>query len=415
MEFRVPYGKSQIGFSIPDTYTVEWIGPELRNVKPYHSIQDAIENPLGAVPDLRQVKSVAIAFPDKTRPMRPEALFTLLRWLHRHDLWPEAITILIATGTHTPMKAEDYGPALTDAAKNYRVISHDCDDVEKLAYYGETTRGTPVWVNREFVRADLRVVIGNIEPHQFMGFSGGVKSAAIGLTGRETINRNHALMVEPGADLGRYEDNPVRQDVEEIGRMIGVNLAINTILDFDKDIAHVFAGDPVDVMKAGIPLVRKEYEIQVETPFDVVITAPGGHPKDINLYQAQKALSHASRVTKDGGTVILVAACPEGTGNARYEQWIKGMTSHEAVLERFAQEEFRLGPHKAFQIARDAVRIKPLIKSEMADEFVRSLLLTPIQDVTDTLQAVLRDLPDDARIGVIPIANATIPVLCPKP
>jgi len=222
-------------------------------------------------------------------------------------------------------------------------------------------------------------------------------------------------MIEPGADLGRYEDNPVRQDVEEIGRMIGVNLAINTILDFDKDIAHVFAGDPVEVMKAGIPLVRKEYEIQVETPFDVVITAPGGHPKDINLYQAQKALSHASRVTKDGGTVILVAACPEGTGNARYEQWIKGMASHEAVLERFAQEEFRLGPHKAFQIARDAVRIKPLIKSEMADEFVRSLLLTPIQDVTDALQVVLRDLPDDARIGVIPIANATLPVLCPKP
>ena len=135
-----------------------------------------------------------------------------------------------------------------------------------------------------------------------MGFSGGVKGAAIGLAGRATINHNHAMMSDPRAALDRYDDNPARQDVEEIGRLIGVHFALNTILNREKQLIHVLAGEPVAVMQAGIPLVRDLVEIPVSAPFDLVIASPGGHPKDINLYQAQKALAHAARIAKPGGT-----------------------------------------------------------------------------------------------------------------
>jgi nickel-dependent lactate racemase len=306
----------------------------------------------------------------------------------------------------------------------YRVVSHDCDDEAGLIGLGETSRGTPVWVNRRWWEADLRLVVGNLEPHQFMGFSGGVKSAAVGLTGRVTINTNHAMMTAPGSQIGRFEDNPCRQDVEEIGAMIGVHYALNAIMDEEKRIVHVLAGAPLDVMRRGIPLLRAIYQVTTPAPFDLLIVAPGGHPKDINLYQAQKALGHAILVMKPGGAVILAAACPEGTGSKGYEAFMAdpAMTTHEAVLARYAREGYRIGPHKAWQISRDASRIRLLTVTEMPADFARHLLLNPVADrpgmaaqaQLDTALAVaLADLPPNARVGVMPWANATIPALAP--
>src|SRR5690606_5235762 len=137
-------------------------------------------------------------------------LRALLDALADLGLPPEAITLLIGTGTHTPMPPEEF-PAVVppDLLARHPVYSHDCDAPDLVAL-GVTSRGTPVTANRRYMAADLRLVVGNIEPHQFMGFSGGVKGAAIGLAGRETINRNHALLLDPRADLARYDDNPMR-------------------------------------------------------------------------------------------------------------------------------------------------------------------------------------------------------------
>jgi nickel-dependent lactate racemase len=251
--------------------------------------------------------------------------------------------------------------------------------------------------------------VGNLEPHQFMGFSGGVKTAAIGLAGRETINANHALMLDARSDLGRYDDNPARQEVEEIGQLIGVHFALNDVLNENKQIVRVLAGEPQAVVREGIPWVLELYRVRVAAPFDVMIVSPGGHPKDINLYQAQKALGHAARVSRKGGTIILVAACPEGTGSRGYEEWVTGMASHEAVIERFQHEGFRIGPHKAFQIARDASPRRVFLVSQMPPAFVQKLLLTPCASLESALALALKDLPPGARIGIMPWANATIP------
>ncbi len=156
-----------------------------------------------------------------------------------------------------------------------------------------------------------------------------------------------------------------------------------------------------------------------------MIVSPGGHPKDIDLYQAQKALAHATLVTRQGGTVILVAACPEGAGNADYATWMADpdMTSHRAVLERYAREGYPIGPHKAFQISRDASRVRLMFVSDMAPDSARRLLLNPVAarlriepgaQLEDALAAALADLPAGARIGVMPWANSTIPSLRDK-
>ncbi len=380
----------------------------------------AVEAALDAAPlPTNRGRRAVVAVNDKTRPVPHRYLLPpLLARLEGLGFLPENITLLVATGTHAPMPPEEF-PAILPAEilARYPVYSHDCNADGELIYLGETARGTPVSVNRRWWEADLRVVVGNIEPHQFMGFSGGVKSAAVGLTAKATINTNHAMMTAAGAEINSYADNPCRQDVEEIGRLIGVDYALNAILNDHKQIAHVLAGRPVDVMQAGIPLLRAIYAVEVSRPFDLVIVSPGGHPKDINLYQAQKALAHATLVTRLvpalSGAVILAAACGEGTGSAAYERWMLdgGFTTHEQVLDRYAAEGYRIGPHKAWQIARDAARVRLTFVSDMDRSLAERLLLNPAPSLQQAVDEALARLPSGARIGVMPFANATIPVL----
>ncbi|MGD0260317.1 MAG: nickel-dependent lactate racemase [Verrucomicrobiota bacterium] len=413
-EFRIPYGRTQLSLRLGDSFQTELLAPAPVPpvADPVQAVRDALRNPLGGVrlANFAGARSAAIAVNDKTRPVPHAVLLPpLLQELANLGLPPGAITFVIATGLHAPMKEAEFAEVLpADIVGRYRVVSHDAA-ARDLVAFGLTRRGTPVHTNRIFAQADLRLVVGNLEPHQFMGFSGGVKTAAIGLAGTDTINANHALMLDPRSDLARYDDNPARQEVEEIGRLIGVHFALNDVLNENKQIVRVLAGEPQAVVRAGIPSVLELYRVRVAAPFEVMVVSPGGHPKDINLYQAQKALGHAARVSRKGGTIILVAACPEGTGSRSYEDWVAGMASHEAVIERFKREGFRIGPHKAFQIARDASPRRVLLMSQMPSEFVRKLLLTPYASLESALALALKGLPPSARIGIMPWANATIP------
>ena len=221
------------------------------------------------------------------------------------------------------------------------------------------------------------------------------------------------MMRHAGARLGEYDANPARQDVEEIGQMIGIDFAVNAILNSDKQIVKAFAGDPFAVMQAGIPAARALCQVAVAEPFDLMIASPGGHPKDINIYQSQKGMAHAASITRSGGRLILCAACPEGSGNADYERWMAdaGIRSHADVFERFERDGFQVGRHKAWQVSRDAARIHTSLVSELDADFVRGLLFQPEPDLQSAIDDALAALPRGARIGVMPAANATIPVL----
>lgn len=414
--YSVPYGREEHTFSIPQQHRVDLIRPRdaPAAAEPGERVREALESPLGLDGErLRRARTAAIAINDKTRPVPHSVLLPpLLEWLEAHGVPRAGITLIIATGTHTPMAASEFSDVVPEELLGtYEVVCHDATESERLVEIGVTRRGNRVTVNRRFVEADLRVVVGNIEPHQFMGFSGGAKSACIGLAGYETITRNHEQMNHAAALLGRLHGNPVREEVEEMAGLLRVDLALNAVLNDKKRLVRVFAGEPAAVMRAGVPAVLDLYEVSVDAPYDMVITSPGGHPKDINLYQAQKALAHAARIAAPGAPMVLVAACPEGTGSESYEAWVHGMPSHEAVLERFGAEPFRLGPHKAFQLARDCVRRTVQLVSEMSPQGVRALLLEPAADVDSALERVAHTLPSEARIAVLPIANATIPTV----
>jgi nickel-dependent lactate racemase len=197
---------------------------------------------------------------------------------------------------------------------------------------------------------------------------------------------------------------------------MAIDAALNVVMNRHKAIVKAWFGPPRAVIEAAMPEVRRIYEVPVAQPFDVMITSPGGYPKDINLYQAHKAVSCANRVTREGGTIILVAACEDGVGSEGYAAYMaRGFPSHEAVMAQFVQEPFRIGPHKAYIFARDAVTLDTIwVVSNIEPAQVRRLLLTP-GTIRAALDAVVAPLPATARVGIMPYANATIPHLTQRP
>ncbi len=416
MEIRVPYGHSTVSAEIPEGFGVDVI--ELQDppaaTSPTAEVRRALVAPLGDFGWSRhEVGSVAIAVNDKTRPVPHQHLLPpLIDRLAGLGIPDDAVTFYIAVGGHPPMSPEEHSAILPpEILSRFRVVSHDSERGDGLVFLGATSRGTPVWANRGYVEADLKIVVGTIEPHQFVGFSGGVKSAAIGLAGLATINANHTLMAHPDSQVGTYASNPARQDVEEIGRLIGVDLALNAVLDQRRQIVQALAGDPVAVMEAGHPLARQFRQVAVRQDYGLVVASPGGHPKDINVYQSQKAVASAARIIRPGGTIILTAACSEGAGSRHYEQWVSGKRSRREVIDVYRTEGFRIGPHKAYQLARDTERARLLVCSDMPRELARRLLLDSVDDFQTAVSSALADLAPGERIAVLPHAASTIPYL----
>lgn len=414
-EHRLPYGNRNLTFTIPDSFDVDTLTPE--KLPPIPDIEDvmvqAFANPLGRfkLEDFKDAKSVGIAINDKTRPIpKQNPIPALIEYLQKLGFHNEDITLFVGSGTHTPMTTNElYGILDIEVIMRHNIVAHDCDH-SPMVDLGMTAYQTPIQINQAFYNCDLKITVGNIEPHHFMGFSGGVKTAAIGLAGRETITANHAMLTRDHTQSGLFYVNPMRQDIEEIGRKADIHFSLGTVLDEDKHIFQFLFGDPTSVMKAAIPTVKRIFGVSTPESYDLVIASPGGYPKDINLYQAQKGLTHAARITKDDGWVILIAACPEGSGSQSYEKYVQSAGSHDTILTEFKNGFFQVGPHKAFQIAREAVRVNIVLVSDIPADQVKRWKLTPSKPkfLTPLIHWITDKFEPDARIAVLPAATRTM-------
>jgi nickel-dependent lactate racemase len=414
--YSFPYGRGILEFSLPEQTHTEWIQPPemAAHPDPPQLIREALNQLIGRV-DRSKLDTgikVGVAVLDGTRPdVNPLLLPSLLEWLAVYGIKADEVHLVLASGVHPRPSDQELEQILPDqVCGSCRFQFHDARDKRTLTYLGETDRGTPVWINQTYLACDFKVAFGVIAPHQFQGYSGGVKGAAIGLAGYETIESNHAHMVDPASRLGQYEQNPTRQDVEAIGRMVGIDLALDLVLNRDGEVVAAFAGDPLAVMQAGIPICRQASCTPVEGQFDMIIASAGGHPRDINLYQAQKGLAHACLITRTSGCVVLLAACPQGSGSQAFEAAVADQPSPGLVIDRFQSGAFRLGAHKAFQIARDVVDRTVYLLSDMEASTVRRYLLNPSNSIEATLGQIDIDL-STARVGLMPRASITIPIV----
>jgi len=414
--FQVPYGTTQLSFDIPADERVDWIEPFFTppSTDPFNEVKMALDNPLGKqIPKKKMGAKVAIAVNDKTRPVpNNELIPPLLVKLETLGYLLENIQFFIATGTHLPLTQDEISYLLPkELARNCACASHDCDDQENLVNLGVSSRNTPIFVNKKYYESDIKIVVGNIEPHHFAGFSGGYKTSVVGLGGRTTINRNHSLLMDPRSTIGEFKNNPLRNDIDEIGEKIGTQYALNAILNTRREIVKVSFGDPLKVMKSGIVESSKVCMTPVKQKYPIVIASVGGHPKDINLYQSQKALTHASLICQENGVVILVARCPEGSGSKGFEDFMFSVDTPEKALEQFRLREFVVGPHKAFQFARELIRMKVVLVSGLDSELVKKLMLIPAANLQDALSKARNLVSPNPVFAILSHATNTIPQL----
>ena len=378
---------------------------------PSMAINKALSKPINEI-NLKNIKGkkVGITVNDTTRPVPNDLLLpTLLEYLLRNGANKEDISFFIASGTHKQTDLCEVEHIFPSAViSDYPNFRHDCDDGDNLIHLGETTRHTPIYVNKYFFKMEIKIIVGNIEPHHFMGYSGGAKSAAIGLAGRETIRLNHSHLLEKESFIGNYENNPTCMDMEEIGDKIGITAALNVVLNADKQIVQVFWGSPRAVMQAGIPVSRQVCQKKIDQLYDLVVASPGGYPKDINLYQAQKAITHVSMITRMDGIIILVAECRDGLGSIEFEEYLSHYASSKEVVEKFKNSRFEIGPHKAYQLALQAIRNRIILVSSMKPEIVQKTHLEYSQTLADAIKIATDALPAGLKMAIVPYATNTM-------
>jgi len=412
--FELAYGYRQIPVSLPDARLLGVLEPHRPGRPPDETLllRSALDQPIGT-PCLRDIarpeQQVVLVTSDLTRPCPSDQLLPHLLDELRVAGVPDAnITIIMALGLHRPMTGAEMEAAVgASVYKRVRVINHDPLDIIRL---GTTTRGTPVEIARAVVEADLRICVGNLELHYFAGYSGGAKAILPGCASRATVQANHAMMVRREASAGRLDGNPVRADLEEGAAMVGIDFILNVLVDGHHRILGAVAGDVTAAHRRGCALVAEQGIVPVPQLADVVLVSAGGYPKDLNLYQAQKALDNAAYAVRAGGVVILLAECGEGFGNTTFETWFREAGSPGDILERI-QREFVLGGHKAAAIASVLQRAGVYLVSSMPQGLVRSCGLLPFDDANRAVETALEQVGPSACVVVMPEGGSVLPVL----
>jgi nickel-dependent lactate racemase len=363
-------------------------------------IENALLNPIAAkkLKDAAHMKkNVCILVSDITRPC-PSYKFLPFLVRDLKEAKVESIKIIFGLGIHRKHTRDEQiklvGPAAADACE---LIDFDRNRVKLI---GTTSYGTPVEVFEDLADSDFILATGNIEYHYFAGYSGGAKALMPGLCSYNSVRANHSMMLEEMARSGEFADNPVRKDIEEAGRIAGMDYIFNVILDDSKKIIAAVAGKNNEAFIEGVGIYDSIYEISSDKKADIVITSAGGYPKDINLYQAQKALESVKDIVKDGGTIILTAECTEGFGEDKFAEWMQGTRDFEGLYEKI-RKDFVLGGHKAVAVSKLLTRVNVILFSKFDSSATYEMGFEKTDDVQGFIDEKLKQN-KDLSVAVVP-------------
>ena len=412
---NIPFGDSKIIATIPNCIGIS----EPMYVKPSKSQEEAIHKavltPIGTrkLSEIaREKTTAAIVIDDLTRPCPTKIMVEeILKELHLGGIKDENIALVVATGNHRAMTEQEFEMILgTKICSKLKHINHNCLDSSSLKYYGITKMGVPVYVNKVVAEADVKITTGLITPHQGAGFSGGRKSIIPGISGLETLHIHHSFPIrsfEPS--MGRIHGNPFHEEALEGAKMVGVDFILNVVTNLNNEVMYAVAGDIEEAFYAGVKLSRRLWEVPIERLADVVITSPGGYPRDIDLHQAEKAVASAELAIKESGIIILVAECRDGIG--KFGEWLKEAESPSDVIERFKREGFtQEASSKAFMYARAMSKHKLIIVNKsIAKEELRSMFFIPAESIDEAIQIALKEKGNEAEFLVMPHGSEIIP------
>ncbi len=421
MRVRLDYGKTGLDVELPGNGKV--VGPlSIREAPPLANPQAALEaalaNPIGTAPlaELAKGKKDAcIVICDITRPVPNQLLLPpILRTLEEAGIPREKITILIATGLHRPNEGDELVELVgAEVAKNYRCVNHHGKVREEHDFIGTTPRGVPAWIDSRYVRADLKITTGLIEPHLMAGYSGGRKLICPGIAGLDTVKVWHGpkFLEDPRADCGILEGNPVHEENTLIAKMAGCDFIVNVAIDGKRQVTWLGAGDMMDAWMEGVKFVEQVVRVGVREPLDIVVTSCAGYPLDTTWYQAVKGLTGALPIVKRGGTIILAASLTEGVGSPEFQEVLRDNPSLEQFIDRIQNTDyFVMDQWQVEELAKVRRRCKVKVVTQgLSAEVLRNCHVEPAESVEKAIAECLEVYGPDARIGVIPKGPYVLP------
>jgi len=370
LKIELPYGKSKLTLEVPESMFSEILLPKKKEgVKnPISEVEKSIRNPVptefSPLDELINGSGkTSIVVNDITRSTPTHLMLPpILRVLKECGVQRDDIRIIIATGTHRPVTREEMNKILGDIAGKYKVLNHNC------------------------------------------GYSGGRKSVLPGVSGRETITRNHSMLLDPRSDIGVLDGNPVHEDMTEAAEMAEITFTVNIVKNEKKEIVSVFSGDFKEVLRRGAKVVDQMYKVKAKEKVDTVLVSAGGFPRDINVYQAQKAVFNAEKMVKRGGTIILFAQCKEGVGNKVFEEWMRECNDLKDAEER-VKEKFVIGGHKAYYWFRTVENYRLIMVTDLPKEIVEDMFRCEKMSPEHAVKEI------DGEFSVLPYGGDTLPIV----
>ncbi|MET0648559.1 MAG: nickel-dependent lactate racemase [Pyrinomonadaceae bacterium] len=377
----------------------------------------AIDDPVDSQP-LEDIispgESILIVVSDATRATGSAQVVNLLvRRLIALGVAPYDLRVIFATGIHRPVTREEKAELLTPfIVQRVRTLAHDADDGSQHASFGETERGTPVELNRALFEHSHVILTGGVGFHYFAGFTGGRKSVCPGLASRRTVEATHLQALDferggrrAGVGTGRLDGNAVHEECERIAAEAAPSFLINTVTDARGQIVRVYAGDWRVAHRLACAEYADSHTVKIEERRPVVVASAGGAPFDLNLVQAHKALEMASHACVEGGHIVLVAECADGLGRADFLKWFDSADSR--ALEARLRDAYEVNGQTAWSLLTKAERFRIQLVSNLPEEEVRHMRMTPARTVEEALARV----EPDAAGYVLPRGAAYMPVV----
>ncbi|HEV8046066.1 MAG TPA: nickel-dependent lactate racemase [Rubrobacter sp.] len=419
METQLQYGKGDLSVEIPSS-DVAVLVPKTEEGLPDETaaFREAVRDPIGGRP-LREIvgadERVAVVIPDITRALPRERL---LPWLFEElsHVPPTHVTIVNGTGSHRANTEEELAAMVgREVYGRYGVVNHDAHDPGTLEYVGKSLTGRDLYMNREYVQADRRIVMGFIEPHFMAGFSGGYKGIFPAVADVESIMDYHRASVigHERSTWGVLEDNPTQDQIRANGSLLPVDFCVNVTINRAKEITGFYCGEVLAAHAAGCEANKSTTMVACEREYPIVVTTNGGYPLDQNLYQAVKGMSAAYQIVAEDGLIISVARCNDGfPDHGNFRKMLLEHDSPEAMLETIHSPGFSTYDQWQVQLfAQILQRARVALHSEIPPDDVRRVHLEPIADITTRISEELETIGADAPIAVLPEGPMTVPYL----
>ena len=415
------YGKRKLSVDLPD----ERVGGILEKREmpylddPWSVLMKSLKNPI-ASPPLEEIskgrKNACIVISDNTRPVPNELLLKGILEILKKNV--PKIKILIANGLHKELNEDQIKELVgKDIFENFEILNHNALKKEELVYIGDTPRGIPIYINKNYIESDLRILTGLVEPHFMAGYSGGRKSICPGISGYETVKFFHSpmLLESPKADNCVVEGNPLHEEATYIAKKVGVDFIVNVAIDSEKRVSGIFAGDLEKAWFEAVKYVSRYSEVPLSEKYDIVITTNGGYPLDRNYYQTVKGLVAGVRALKKGGILIIAAECIDGLGSEYFKkslQILKEIGDYDRYIDYISKpENFLVDQWEVEELVKVLkVASKIYMFSEgLNREDWEYTFTEKIEDVEKGVEKALEIFDERAKILVIPEGPYIIP------